>query len=234
MRGIIRLFIFIWIYLIHMIPFLFMGMLKGFTLSRASLAIQKWCISINTYCGLSISQKGTIPPSGTLLLCNHRSYIDIFILGQYMPCSFLAMKKLLKWPIIGCSAKKGKLIIVDRANKESRKASRQIIINYLKKGITVIVFPEGTTSKGPGILPLHKGIFQVAAEHSITVVPIALHYEHPEMAWVDDDSLLGHFIKRFNKKNISGTITFGKSLCENNADKLYNEITDWFKKYLLI
>jgi lyso-ornithine lipid O-acyltransferase len=56
----------------------------------------------------------------------------------------------------------------------------------------VLNFPEGTTTRGE-LLNFHRGIFGLAALMNIPVIPLAISFEAPELCWVDDATLLGHY-----------------------------------------
>lgn len=71
------------------------------------------------------------------------------------------------------------MILVDRANKSSRKAVKDKMIYALKKGANILLYPEGTWNKSPNqiISGLFPGIYEVAKESGAPIVPIANHRE---------------------------------------------------------
>lgn len=122
---------------------------------------------------IQIEQTGDIPEYGALVVSNHRSYLDIVVILSHLNAVFLAKKELKSWPIFSLAAKRGNTVLVDRSSAESRATARQALAERLAQGISVVVFPEGTTA-GPGILPFKNGIFHLAATKDIPVVPVAL------------------------------------------------------------
>jgi 1-acyl-sn-glycerol-3-phosphate acyltransferase len=59
----------------------------------------------------------------------------------------------------------------------------------------VLVFPEGTTTRGDEVLPFKRGIFGIALRAGVPVVPVALRYDRPDVAWVGDDAFLPHYVR---------------------------------------
>lgn len=96
----------------------------------------------------------------------------------------MAKRELANWPILGLAAKLAKVIFVDRNNSESRKKSRYTISQTLQQDISIIVFPEGTSYAGPGILEFRPGAFEIAAYNNISVVPVAIEYNDKNDACV--------------------------------------------------
>ena len=139
-----------------------------------------------------------------MLVANHRSYIDIVAILSQVPCSFLAKAELLKWPVFGPAAKHGGTIFVDRDNADSRYDSRSQIAAVLEKGVSVVVFPEGTTSAGPGLLDFRKGVFHIAAERALRITPVMILYTDPSTAWTGTRDIHPAFFTGF-----SGNPSFG-------------------------
>lgn len=71
----------------------------------------------------------------------------------------------------------GGMILVDRADKESRKSAKEKMVYALKLGASIIMYPEGTWNKSPNelISGLFPGIYDVAKESGALVVPIATY-----------------------------------------------------------
>ncbi len=71
------------------------------------------------------------------------------------------------------------IILVDRADKSSRKALKDKMIYALKKGGNILIYPEGTWNKSPNqvISGLFSGVYEVAKESSARIIPIANHRE---------------------------------------------------------
>ncbi|MEL6132767.1 MAG: lysophospholipid acyltransferase family protein [Bacteroidota bacterium] len=181
--------------------------------------------------GIDIDWQGNIPEEGALLLPNHRSYLDIIHLVSIIPVCFVAKIEVSKWPLISKAARIARTIFVDRKDKNSRQQTRTQVKERLKEGVSVLVFPEGTTHKTPEIGKLHRGIFHVAAGTEVPVIPVAIEYEDPDDAWVGDDGFIEHFIRRFSiRRRTAVKIRFGEPIHEDDGDVFRERVGEWIKQ----
>lgn len=111
-----------------------------------------------------------------IYVSNHTSFLDIPGLTMLLPGQFrpLAKKELLKIPIFGWIARTA-AIIVDRSSPESRKKSIDRLKTFLKKGISILIFVEGTQNRTDKVLqPFHDGAFRIAIDTQQPVLPIVI------------------------------------------------------------
>ncbi len=188
---------------------------------------KKWAQSFAARGGVDIVRIGETPPKGVLLVANHRSYIDALAILKDVPCFFLAKAEVADWPLLGHAARIANTIFVKRDNFTSRKACLNAIAERIEEGASVMVFPEGTTFEGPGILPFHKGIFKLAARRGIPIVPVAIEYEDSNDAWVGNESFVNHFIKTFSKKRIEAYVHYGPFMKSEDGEKLERDAWNW-------
>jgi 1-acyl-sn-glycerol-3-phosphate acyltransferase len=111
-----------------------------------------------------------------IYVSNHTSFLDIpgirmIIPGQFRP---LAKKELKKIPVFGWIAQAA-TIIVDRSSPESRKKSIDKLKQYLRQGISILIFVEGTQNRTKELLqPFHDGAFRIAVDTQQPVLPIVV------------------------------------------------------------
>lgn len=191
-----------------------------------------WARRLVPALGVELRVSGAVPRDRVLLLANHRSYLDIPILLSQLPCAFLAKAEIGEWPLFGEAARLSHTVFVKREDRASRRAARGSALERLRQGLTFAAFPEGTTSRGPGLLPFFPGLFELAAEHGVPVVPAAIAYDDPADAWVDDDPFLGHFLSSFRKRRIGATLAFGPVLRPEAASDLRAETEHWIRNRL--
>ena len=111
-----------------------------------------------------------------IYVSNHTSFLDIPGLTMLLPGQFrpLAKKELLKIPIFGWIAKSA-AIIVDRSSPESRKKSIDRLKAFLKSGISILIFAEGTQNRSKNILqPFKDGAFRIAVDTQQPILPIVV------------------------------------------------------------
>lgn len=166
-------------------------------------------------------------PEVGLMMSNHQSYIDIWIIPKYAITVFVAKAEVKKMPLVGWGASAVNTVYVDRSSKDSRKRTKDEIATRLKNGRSVIIFPEGTTGDGNGLLPLKPGMFFTAAEEGFPIIPVAIFYENPDLAWVGDDNMGAHFFRNFSKWSTTAHVIFGEPMTGNDGEELLERVRDW-------
>jgi acyl carrier protein len=138
-------------------------------------AIARWFLRL---CGIPVVVRGGFPERGPVVVaCNHTSYLDALVLLsllEYRGYSFVAKREFLgNWVMRTLLAGFGTQFIerVDVA-KSAEQAGE--LAEAAKRGASLVVFPEGTMRRAPGLMAFRTGAFQVAAQAGIPVVPVAL------------------------------------------------------------
>lgn len=132
-----------------------------------------------------VQEQGTADPRATTLVCNHTSYFDIlyFLTASEFP-SFLANEGVKRMPLIGKIAQAMQCVFVDRSNTSDRNIAstlvqnRQLDINSAKGFPKLLLFPEGTTTNGSGVVMFRKGAFVTGA----VVQGVAIRYPFAHMS----------------------------------------------------
>lgn len=195
---------------------------------RTSVAhAHAWAAHLTRAFGIEAIIETPQPAPGSLIVANHRSYLDICATMAQMPVSFTAKAELERWPIMGRAARTGGTVFVDRSSPESRDRTRRIIRERLDMGLSMAVFPEGTTFEGPGLLEFRPGIFRLAAEGNIPIVPAAIWYEERENAWVGDDTFVGHFLRVFRKPVMRVHVAYGPPISGMDPEDLRVQAWTW-------
>ena len=179
-----------------------------------------WARGIVRALGIELTVHGTCPHGPHLLLANHRSYVDIVAILSQIPCAFLAKAEIARWPLFGRAARLTHTVFVARDDLESRKLAREGALALLQRGVPFAAFPEGTTFRGPGLLPFFPGLFRLAEQYDFPVVPVAIEYDDPDDAWVGDDSFVTHFLSAFRKRRMRVRLVFGPPLRAHEVDDL--------------
>lgn len=221
---IVRLIVFVIMTLLCTVVALVGSLIGG---HKWALGTQRfWSIVMLKVFGVKTVLHGDMPQVG-LMMSNHQSYIDIWIIPKYAITVFVAKAEVEKMPLVGWGASAVNTVYVNRDNKESRKKTKLEIAERIRKGRSVIIFPEGTTGDGNGLLPLKPGMFYAAAEEGFPIIPIAIYYEDEGLAWVGDDSLGANYLKNFSKWSTTAHVAFGKPITGNNAEELLEQVLSW-------
>lgn len=158
-----------------LVPFLF-GEKYG-TISYQFLKLWSWTFSKLNFIPYEISGKENIHPGKAYVyICNHTSYLDIPGVCLTVPTQIrpLAKKELKKLPVFGWIANNA-AIIVDRSSNESRRKSMDHLKEVLKRGISILIFPEGTQNRSTEVLqPFYDGAFRIAIETQQPVLPMVI------------------------------------------------------------
>lgn len=167
-------------------------------------------------------------------MTNHRSYLDSISIFQHLDACPVVKAEVKKWPIMGFGLVHSGTVFVDRKSKESRMETRKQIAEFVRSGISTIVFVEGTTYVGPETGEFRPGTFMTAVEGGFEVVPIAIEFEHQDVAWVGSDTFLPHFLKIFGKyAEIKVKVAFGPAQKYDEWEPLRDECHTWINTKLL-
>lgn len=109
-------------------------------------------------------------------VCNHNSFLDAPALPLAISGEFKALgkKELLNIPVFGWILR-SVAVLVDRSDAASRKASVERLNAVFKRGISIVVFPEGTTNKtAQPLTPFYDGAFRIAIENQAPIMPLVI------------------------------------------------------------
>lgn len=161
---------------------------------------------------------------GVLFVANHVSWLDIPVLGADVPGTFVAKAEIRDWGLFGILARLQRTIFVKRERRTSSAHQRNAIVDHLAAGHNVILFPEGTSSAGNGVLPFKSALFSVAeaardagltpviqpislAYTDINAIPVVRAIRH-KISWVGDMEFLPHVVQVMRLSQIKSTIHF--------------------------
>jgi len=144
--------------------------------------------------GLAIEVAGAVPPGPALLASNHRSYLDPLVVAAQADCLPISKAELAAWPVFGTVARRTGVLFVRRADPNSRRELLRAVAQALADGGRVLNFPEGTTSEGSTVLPYRRGLFGVARDLGVPVIPVAISYQPGELAWTGAATFLPHYL----------------------------------------
>lgn len=150
-----------------------------------------WSRDILRAAGTPVIVEGleNIPPDQPVIYAsNHSSMFDIWALCATLPDSvrFVAKKELFKIPVLGSAMRAVGHIPIDRAARKKAFEAYNEAARTIKRGVTPVVFPEGTRSRTGELLPFKNAPFGLAIAAQVPVVPIYVHHTFeilPKGAW---------------------------------------------------
>lgn len=116
------------------------------------------------------------PAASYVFLCNHQSLFDIPVILVSSPgqVRLVAKRSLFRLPVFGWSMHAGGFIPVDRGDRSSAGKTFAAAIAKLRKGTSILLFPEGTRSQTDELLPFERGGFLLALKTGLPIVPVGI------------------------------------------------------------
>lgn len=173
-------------------------------------AMQVFCRRLCRTHGLIAHVLGSFPSEPTILACNHLSYLDPIVLLALRPCVPIAKVEVAGWPMLGQILSELGIVFVHRGNPVSGAVALRRAERALDEGVSVLNFPEGTTTYGDDVLPFHRGIFGLAQRVGTSVTPVSLRFEPREAAWVGDQGFLPHYMRQSARKRTFVRVAIGE------------------------
>ena len=161
---------------------------------------------------LAVTVRGEVPRGTALIVANHVSYLDPLAILPVCPAAPLAKAEVEAWPVIGAIGRALGVVFVDRPRGPARARALRRLHALLAAGVPVLNFPEGTTTHGDRVLQFARGSFGIAQRLGVPVVPLAIRYRDPELAWCDDASFVPHYLKMAAQRRIEIDLVFGAAL----------------------
>ncbi|MCB1874959.1 MAG: 1-acyl-sn-glycerol-3-phosphate acyltransferase [Chromatiales bacterium] len=157
---------------------------------------------------ISVRVSGRPGREPVLLVSNHVSWLDIPVLAGVQPVGFLAKREVRDWPVVGWLCRRVRTRFIARGSRKSSANALGGLVDDLKTGRSMAVFPEGTTHEGSELGNYHPLVFQSCIDAGVKVQPVVLFYaDHrgrhlPEAAFIGDDGFVPHLWRMLS---LSGT-----------------------------
>ena len=192
--------------------------------------------------GIQLSVEGHAPNTPFILVCNHLSYTDTFILLRLTNGVLISKKDVRTWPVLGWMMDVMGIIFIDRSSRSDIFRVNEQIDQNLRPHQGIIFFPESTTSNGEGVLRFRTGLLAYAAEQGIPVHYASINYEtgDPEkpardyIHWWGDMTFFNHLLELLAMQKFYASVTFGDFAIQDGdrkilANKLHEKVE---KQYL--
>lgn len=178
-------FAYFWLYLIKIMPRYFKvnRLLKdGKIKERDTLVdsvVSKWAKDLLKLAGARVKVTGAenVPlDRAVLFVSNHQGSFDIPILLGCIdkPKAFIAKVEMLKMPIITTWMKQMNCVFLDRSDLRQSLRVMNEATEYLKKGYSTVIFPEGTRSKGKAMGEFKAGSLRIATKANVPIIPVTI------------------------------------------------------------
>lgn len=125
---------------------------------------------------LTVKGKENIPDEACLFVGNHNSFFDILVSYVTIPkvMGFIAKIEIKKVPLLNIWMYYVNCLFLDRSNVREGLKTILKAADYIKSGVSMFVFPEGTRSKDGKMLPFKEGSMKMAEKSTGIIVPVAM------------------------------------------------------------
>lgn len=210
---------FLILFLIITIPVLIaewiIGKFNPYARDISSLRIVQWGFKVIlkiTGVKTTVIGEENIPDEPVLFIGNHRSYFDILL--TYSRCrrltGYIAKKEMTRYLTLTSWMRRVYCLFLDRSTPKEGLKTILTAIDYIKKGISICIFPEGTRNPGEelSMLPFKDGAFKIATKTGCAIIPISMN--NTAEIWEN------HFPK-IKKTHV--VIEYGKPIYPEKLDK---------------
>jgi len=160
-------------------------------------------------------------PGGALLVCNHVSWLDIYLIYAAQRVHFVSKSEVRAWPVAGWLAHKTGTLFLERGRRADTARVNAEMRALMQSGAWVAVFPEGTTSDGRGLRRFLPSLLQPAVELNCPIVPAALQYRSLDNAYsaapayIDEMSLWQSLMRIVSEPGLIAELRFGEPILPN-------------------
>lgn len=199
-----------------------------FDQTRQRRTLKIWSRQLLTILNIGIQIEGQQPThgeGGCLIVANHISWLDIFVLNAIHPTRFIAKSEVRNWPIIGWLCRRSGTIFIERAMRQDATIINQRVGLLLNQGAYITFFPEGTTTDGNQVGHFHSALMQPAIDAKTRLCPIALRYQGKDgelenaAAFVGDMTLIQSIWRILRCPHHNALVVFTPALMADNTNR---------------
>lgn len=162
--------------------------------------------------------EGQLERGGYVIIANHVSYVDGIVLGSIFPIIFVSKREVKSWPIIGQWNVLCGTIFINRQRKIQVASLIRQMTRKLKQEANLLLFPEGTSTNGEGILPFQTVPLAAPLRNRSIIVPVTITYKtiddqpvttanRDSVYWYGDMEFVTHFWNLLALREIEVLVT---------------------------
>lgn len=177
-----------------------------------------WARAAARIVGMRVGVSGVAPSGAFLLVSNHLSYMDVVALASQVECVFVAKSEVARWPVVGLLCRSVNTVFVNRGRKRDIPAVLGSVSRSLEEGTGVVLFAEGTSTRGARVGPFKSSLLEHAARGRVPVHFASISYRTPRgeagaseaVCWWGDMTFLGHLYGLFTLPHFDASLAFGE------------------------
>ncbi|BCB28490.1 1-acyl-sn-glycerol-3-phosphate acyltransferase [Sulfurimicrobium lacus] len=189
---------------------------------------REWSRSLLGLLGVRLEIRGNPPEVASrnvLLVSNHVSWLDIYLLNAVRPLRFVSKAEVRSWPVVGWLAVFTGTLFLERGRRRDTARVNDAVTAALAGGDCVAFFPEGTTTDGTHIKPFLSSLLQAAINAQSEIRPVALRYVLPdggadiEPAYYGDMSMMDSLRNILARKAIRAELLFLEPIASSGKQR---------------
>lgn len=192
------------------------GIFPWIGLARRQSLTMRWSRALLATLGVAARVSGPPPgPSdGVMLVANHLSWLDPFLVLAHCPAHFVAKSEVRTWPVLGWLAAQSGTLFIERERRQDVRRISACFTGLLRKGRNVALFPESTTGDGTLLHSFKPALLQAACTARATLCPVAIRYidaagyPHPAPVWVGEMSFAESILRIAGARGILAELIF--------------------------
>jgi 1-acyl-sn-glycerol-3-phosphate acyltransferase len=155
---------------------------------------------------------------GALLVCNHVSWLDIYLIYAAQRVHFVSKAEVRNWPVAGWLARKSGTLFIERGRRADTARIIPEMRELMQDGAWVAIFPEGTTSDGLALRRFMPSLLQPAVQLNCPIVPAALRYRSlageasTVPAYIDNISMWESLKRIVSEPGLVAELQFGEPI----------------------
>jgi len=156
-------------------------------------------------------------PENFLIVSNHLSYIDVLVYAAIRPVCFVTSIEMKKTFFLGLFCQMSGCLFVERRSRDNLDQEIDEISEALKENQNVLIFPEGTSTNGEGVLRFKRPLFKSVINAKKRLLPATIIYQEDvklrdSLCWYGDMTFFSHFINFLKRKKTSVLISYSTPL----------------------
>lgn len=150
--------------------------------AQRQVRVRRWSAQLLIICKIRMEVVGgaavtaAFQAQRALVVSNHVSWLDIFVINAMQPCRFVAKSDIRDWPLLGYLCARADTIFISRGSPRDVRKTFKNLVHSIEGGEWVAFFPEGTTAPQGTLLPFHANLFEAAIDAQVPIQPLALRY----------------------------------------------------------
>ena len=205
------------------------------------LCFRWWSRALLAVMGARIEVRGRPPEAPFFLVTNHLGYVDVLVLASRVDGDFVARADAGDWPMVGALCRSVGTLFVDRESRRDLPRAIAAIDRRLAAGQGVVLFPEGTSTRGEEVARFHPSLLEVAARARYPVSYASLGYATADgiepadqaVCWWGDMELMPHLWGLLRLPGFHATLAFGDGPIQDDdrkrlAERLHRAVAGLF------